>query len=557
MWSLRAAQRAIVVAGCLGTAYTQLTLSAAAIDYTRRLGGGGLHIGIWNALPTGMLFMQFLAALVANHLQYRRRLWMTLSIVQRLLYVPVVCGPWLFPDVPDSVWMWSYLSCLALEQGLLHFCTPLWLSWMGDYLPHRGLNEYWGVRQLWMQWTAAGVLCAAAVLLYGTGVDVRVGFPALVVVGSVLGVADVLLFRRVAEPPVARVPNPDLRQVLLAPLRHPGFRSFIGFMCFWHFAAMVGASFISLFLLKVVGMSLFQVLLLWACSWTGGAMFSRRLGLWAERFGNKPVLVLCTIFKSVLMLSLLVVPGDPTRAFWFLLPVFMFDAALNTGFAISTNGFLLKHSPAENRTMFIASGTALAGIVGGATSIAAGAALSALGDWRVLWGDYAFGGFHLMFTISIVLRLVSVALVARIQEPHVYETVQVVTSLIGVTPLRVIRYPIGLYRSISARAEQALRNGTPLGVPVPEATAMGGRAGAAVPAGSPESDLAPPAGPERQSGTRDTERRGSRVPFAVALAAAVRWPSQENRQVAATSDSKSPELLKKDDGELARAGALE
>jgi hypothetical protein len=322
---------------------------------------------------------------------------------------------------------------------------------------------------------------------------------------------------------------------------------------------MVGASFISLFLLKAVGMSLFQVLLLWACSWTGGAMFSRRLGLWAERFGNKPVLVLCTIFKSVLMLSLLIVPGDPTRAFWFLLPVFMFDAVLNTGFAISTNGFLLKHSPAENRTMFIASGTALAGIVGGATSIAAGAALSALGDWQVHWGSFAFGGFHLMFTISIVLRLASVALVARIQEPHVYETVQVVTSLIGVTPLRVIRYPIGLYRSISARAEQALRNGPPRPAPAGEPAAMGGNLGGAP---TPSQDklgdgIAPLPVQKPQIGTRDLDRPGSRVPIAVALAAAVRWPTDSNRQVASTGDSKSPQSLENPDVKLARAGALE
>jgi MFS family permease len=348
----------------------------------------------------------------------------------------------------------------------------------------------------------------------------------------------------------------------MAPLRHPGFRSFIGFMCFWHFAAMVGASFISLFLLKAVGMSLFQVLLLWACSWTGGAVFSRRLGLWAERFGNKPVLVLCTIFKSVLMLSLLVVPADPTRAFWFLLPVFMFDAALNTGFAISTNGFLLKHSPAENRTMFIASGTALAGIVGGATSIAAGAALSALGDWQVHWGGFAFGGFHLMFTISIVLRFLSVGLVARIQEPHVYETVQVVTSLIGVTPLRVIRYPIGLYRSISSRAEQALRSGPRLSDLIGDETVGAARIGLGEGVGEGSrtmngEGISPPSHQNAQSGTRGPDQPGPRVPSAVALAAAVRWPSNSNRQVAAGSDNNSPESAKNPDVELARAEALE
>jgi hypothetical protein len=47
--------------------------------------------------------------------------------------------------------------------------------------------------------------------------------------------------------------------------------------------------------------------------------------------------------------------------------------------------------------------------------------------------------------------------VSRIQEPHVYETVQAVTSLIGVTPLRVMRYPVGLYRSISERGREAKR----------------------------------------------------------------------------------------------------
>lgn len=467
MWSLRDAQRGIVVAGCLGMAYTQLTLSAASIDFTRRLGGNGLHVGILNALPTGMLFMQFLSALLANHLHYRRRLWMTLSILQRLLYVPIVAGPWLWPQVPDSIWVWIYLSSVAVEQGLLHFCSPLWLSWMGDYLPHRGLNQYWGIRHLWMQWSAAASLCGGAVLLYKFGLPVRSGFPLLVAIGAVLGVADILMFLRVEEPPVTRVANPELKKVLLAPLRHPGFRSFIGFMCWWHFAAMLGATFISLYLLVHVGMSLFQVLMLWTFSWVGGALFSGYLGRWAERFGNKPVLVLCTIFKSVLMISLLCVPVEPTTAFWCLVPVFMFDAVLNAGFAISTNGFLLKNSPAENRTMYIAAGTALAGIVGGITSVVAGAVLAALGDWSWMIGQYEVTPFHLMFVASILCRFVAVAAVARIQEPHVYETIQVVTQLVGVTPIRVLRYPVGLYRNLTAKrsaslsAVLSLENGRP------------------------------------------------------------------------------------------------
>ena len=73
------------------------------------------------------------------------------------------------------------------------------------------------------------------------------------------------------------------------------------------------------------------------------------------------------------MIGLLVCPADPTIAFWLLAPIFMIDAFLNAGITIANNGFMIKNSPRENRTMFIAAGTGFAGMVGGVASIAAGA----------------------------------------------------------------------------------------------------------------------------------------------------------------------------------------
>ncbi|MFV0443557.1 MAG: MFS transporter [Planctomycetaceae bacterium] len=471
MWSLRKAQLAIVIAGCLGTAYTQLTTSVASIEFCRALGGGGLEIGVLSAIPTGMLFMQFLAAWIANRLEYRRPLWFWLTLLQRLLLLPLSAGPWLFPQVSNTVWLWSFLAAFSVEQGLTHFTTPLWLSWMGDYLPKQGLSSYWGVRHRWMQFTAAAALCGSALWMWSSGAEVRVAFPLMVLVGTVVGIIDICLFFKVDEPPVTRLPQAGLWTVLSGPFRHAGFRSFIGFTCFWHFAAMTGAPFISLYLLKYVGMSLFQVLLLWTCSWVGGAISSRWLGHATEHHGNKPVLVLCVALKSILMASLLVVPREPTLALLLLAPVFMFDMALNTGYAIATNGFLLKHSPAANRTMFIASGTAMAGLVGGVTSILCGAWLTWIGDWSLNVPVRPINGFHVLFALSIVLRFVSMLLVVRIQEPQVKTPLHVVTTLIGVHPWRMLRYPAGLYRRYfpltGSHPEAATEGGVPLSVPAP------------------------------------------------------------------------------------------
>ncbi len=448
MWPLRIAKRNIIIAGCLGMAYTQLTFSAASIDFVRRLGGTGLHIGILNALPVALLGFQFMAAVAANHLSYRRGLWISLSLLQRAIIVPVACGPYLWPELGDQFWIWMFLGSVAINQGLLHFCTPLWLSWMGDYLPHGDLNTYWGHRQRWLQWSAAVSLLGGAILISQSEFDIRIGYPILACIAAVLGILDILIFIKVEEPPVTKIPQPSLQTVLFAPFRHRGFRSFIGFMCFFHCAAMIAAPFITLYLLDYIGMSLFAVLSLWTWSWVGGALTSRWLGRLGDHFGNRPLLVVCVFFKSLNMIGLLSVPRDPTIAFYVLVPIFMVDAALNSGFAIATNGFLLKNSPVENRTMFIASGTAMAGMVGGATAIVAGAILAAMDGWSTNMLGGEFSGYHLFFAVSLGMRLIATRIVSRIHEPSSHDTIQVVTYLVGITPIRMMRYPVGLYRSV-------------------------------------------------------------------------------------------------------------
>ena len=427
VWSLTSAKRAIIVAGCLAAAYTQLTTSPATIAYIRSMGANEFHIGILGALPTLMLFMQFVAAVAVNHLQYRRHLWFWAALTHRLLLLPTALGPWMFPGLSNEFWVWMLLATTALNQGLLHFSSPLWLSWMGDYLPHEGLSSYWGSRQLWMQITAALSLLGAAFLILHSGLSIEVSYAVMTFIGTACGVADLLLFRKIFEPPV----QPRLRQVLSEPFRNREFRRYIGFMCFWNFAAMAGAPFISLYLLAEIGMDLYHVLLLWTISWVGGAMLSRTLGRWADSHGSQPVLVMCVALKSSNMLALLLVPHSPSIAFWILTPCFMLDAVLNAGILIANNGFMIKNSPTENRTMYIAATTAIAGMVGGVTSILAGAVMQTLSGQHWTIGSWTFGNFQLMFITSIVLRWVGLVMTRYVQEPTARHTWDVVQELVS------------------------------------------------------------------------------------------------------------------------------
>lgn len=439
MWSLPTAQRVIIVAGCLGMAYTQLTTSAAAVQFCRALGGGGLHVGLLGAIPAATLFMQFLAAHAANHVRYRRPLWFWACIAQRLCYLPVAFGPWLFPESPRALWLWAFLTISVLEQSLLNFGTPLWLSWMGDYLPKNGLSEYWGVRHRFMQWSAALCLLGCTLFFAQEDANILLGFAVMIGTSSLLGVVDILLFRKVDEPPVTHSSNPSVWTSLSAPFRQQGFRRFIGFMSYWNLAAMIGAPFISLFLLEYVGLKLYQVLFLWTAAAVGGAVASRGLGRLAERFGNRPVLILSILVKPINMLTFLICPKDPSAAMWVLTPMFMLDAVLNVAILICNNGFLLKNSPKENRTMYIAAGTAVAGLVGGVTSVCCGLLLSTLLASGVSYGAMLPTGFHILFFASMVMRGLAIPLVFFIQEPNTAPAMQVAVTVFRTTRISLVR----------------------------------------------------------------------------------------------------------------------
>ena len=446
VWPQQTAQRAIIVAGCLGMVYLQLTTSPATVQFARALGANGLHIGILGALPTAMLFMQFVAAVLVNRIRYRRRLWLTVGIAHRLVMLPAALGPTLWPDVSDSFWVWTLVGLTAVNYGLADFCHPLWMSWMGDYLPKQGLGRFWGRRHLWMHWSAATTIGLAAVYVSGHPEGIKPAFAVLGTIAAVCGVADLLLFLKVDEPPVQPAPSPRLRDILSAPFQQRPFRRFIGFSCFWHFAAMTGAPFISLFLLEYVRMDLFHVMLLWALSWVGGALTASRMGWLADKFGHRPLLVLSIAFKATLMIALLFVPANPSIAFWLLMPVFMLDSLLNAGIAIAQHGFLLSYSPSENRAMYIAAGTAIAGMVGGATSIGSGFALRALAAWDFSYLAVGVSHFHVLFSVSVVLRLIAAVLVLRVEEPEAARTGEVVTHLWHAAQRRMIKLTRGTWR---------------------------------------------------------------------------------------------------------------
>jgi hypothetical protein len=76
--------------------------------------------------------------------------------------------------------------------------------------------------------------------------------------------------------------------------------------------------------------------------------------------------------------------------------------------------------------MYLAAGTAVAGMIGGLTGIGCGAILDSLHGLTWVAGGWTLTGFHLLFLVSTGFRLGAIALARQIHEPDA----QSITTLV-------------------------------------------------------------------------------------------------------------------------------
>jgi MFS family permease len=132
--------------------------------------------------------------------------------------------------------------------------------------------------------------------------------------------------------------------------------------------------------------------------------------------------------------------------------MFLFDALWNAGIDVSANGYMLKFAPRENRAMYVATITGVAGLCGGLGAIAGGTFLhmSSGMAWHLFGRQWT--NYHLFFLIGALLRLLAALLVRFVREPSSDQHEIVVTDVIGDWQMSFSRVPIGLFRLVSRAA---------------------------------------------------------------------------------------------------------
>ena len=363
------------------------------------LGMNNFQIGLVNAIPNCALLGQLLAAFLISKIGHRKRYHLTFNIIFRssalgmalLLFFHTLAG--------------GQVSNLGLFLALFFvfhfFCamqTPLWFSWIGDILPDREVNSFWGVRNM-----LVFVASLLASLVLGYALDLQEKLPWVMaltcVLGAFLALSELIVYWKL---PSMENPSPQkvsIPTILKEAFSNANFRCLLGFTTFFHFGVFLMIPFFFLHL-KNLGLSSLNVQIICALGSLGamaGSIFWSRLG---RIVSNKQALMLSMILKLMGWVVFMLIGTNTPH---YILAIYLtYDGFLNGGVLTSIFAMLTAETPKSNRSVYTAIYFSVQGVSSFVAASLSGLVFAYLQQFPYVFFGHTFMPYHALFAVLFI-----------------------------------------------------------------------------------------------------------------------------------------------------------
>jgi MFS family permease len=197
------------------------------------------------------------------------------------------------------------------------------------------------------------------------------------------------------------------------PFRDRNFCVLMFGYAFWTFAIYVAAPFFGVYMLGQLQLSYTTINILSAVSGVACLAATNLSGWMTDRFGNKPVLLVC-IFGNAFFPLLMALTTPSSYALLIgahLLGVF------GAGLGLGANNILLKLSPRENSASYVAAFSSVASLAAAFGPVVGGCLLKAFHDFSLDLGFVVLDDVKVVFLVAAGLRFVSMVPFLAVREP--------------------------------------------------------------------------------------------------------------------------------------------
>ncbi len=407
--SIRRSLTALIFGNLFGTLFTSITTGSALTGYAAALGANDFSYGLLTGIPLTAALIQIPAAILVSRTRRRKRYMLTFGTFSRVLWLLVGLVPFLLPEDPAALRLWSVIFLVGISAAAGSFINVCFVPWLADLVPI-GIRGRWiSFRDSIISITSVVVGVLTALLLDRMGGFA--GYAVVLCLGGALGVADMLCFVWVEDVKSTSPPaRASLRAVLAQIWKDKPFFRFMVFWTVWNFAANIGNPYLTRYALSEIGLTFMQ-LTLWGqiAALVSTALFISTWGRMIDRCGTKPVLLVTGIVTALSpVFYLFAVRGSvlPTLLHNFI------GAAFWSGTNICATHVQLTRSPDSQRPIYIAVFGCISSLLGAFPGVLfGGALLEAIGGL----GLGPDPRYKIVFAISILARLgVAVFLTRRL-----------------------------------------------------------------------------------------------------------------------------------------------
>ena len=476
--------------GCTASAQGQLTSGAFQTGFALFLGCSAFWLGALGGIPALAGLIQLLSSFLAQRYGERKTLIAWFSVVSRLLWVPMLLISFV---LPKTLWVGAFLLLTLLSALCLNVAAPLWTAWITDVVPEGSRGRYFGRRNMYAGWVglvvpiAGGYFLDAATKRHAGSEPAAFAIVFLAATAFALGSFGLIL-RSPDVPQAKSGPEGKVRDsawsYYAAPFADKNFRRVMAFFAALVVGQSVAGQFFTVYQLKYLQLNYTAFQLLTAVATLASLASMPLWGYLADKYGNKPVLMISCVLVLVPPLLWILAAPDGIAGLWAvdsrgglhvsvtkLIIVFLnLIAGLGwAGVGLTQFNLMIGAAPADKRTVYVSAIAAISGLAGGLAPLAGGALMVAFGHLSFPSHGYLQSPYHLLFLIATLTRGVALLLVRPIQESGSRQTGYVLKQLRASKPIGSFAgiQKLSKAGSSSARVQAAEKLGrlkTPLAV---------------------------------------------------------------------------------------------
>lgn len=392
-------QRRLITNGGLWAAYEGFNAAFLAA-FALALGASNTVIGTLMAMPyIAAILSQIPGAKLIEYMS-RKKVYLIFTSISRLLWILMVLAPYVFAKNPLIVIILAYFLIRFTE----YITDPAWTTTAADITPVKRRGILFGTRNMFL---VGGMMAASTIGAFYLDLFPKhspYGFTSIFVVGILVGLLATSQFGRIQIPKYRDHKHHKIKEFFSRKTLKP----YTSIIFFFNFSYGLSSPLFVVYILKSLGLSYKLYIGTIIIASILKIISNRHLGRITDKYGDKPVAVICMFGTSLVPFFYLFINPN---TLWLIIPAQIISGIAWAGVSLTSFNLLLDFTKPRTRATEVAQHNMItavplifAPIIGGI-----------LADNIKL---FFIAGIPFVFLVSGILRLISAWLMHHLKEPR-------------------------------------------------------------------------------------------------------------------------------------------